>query len=320
MLENIKSLYYLKILFSLLDDGIKLNLFRYNKNFQTKIDINIMNYKRFANKYIIKEDNKVKEYNIYNDELIFEGEYLNGKRNGKGKEYNKEGKLEFEGEYLNGKRWNGKCYNINNNISYELNNGKGYVTDFNGNENLIFEGELINGEKNGKAKEYSYSGGFLFDGEYLKGKKNGKCREFKENYLIFKGEYLNGKKWNGRINIENDYNIIYELKNGKGYFIEVMNDKSSLFEGEFLNGLRNGKGKEYIKLLRYTLYFEGEYLNGKRNGKGKEYFYDKLKFEGEYLYNHKWKGKEYVKGKLEYEGEYLFDKKWNGKGMLKMVI
>jgi len=62
--------------------------------------------------------------------------------------------------------------------------------------------------------------------------------------LIFEGEYLNGKKWNGRINIENDDNVIYELKNGKGYFIEVMNDSSSLFEREFMNGLRNGKGKE----------------------------------------------------------------------------
>ena len=40
---------------------------------------------------------------ILND-LIFEGEYLNGKRNGKGKEYNSEGKLIFEGEYLNGKK------------------------------------------------------------------------------------------------------------------------------------------------------------------------------------------------------------------------
>ena len=30
---------------------------------------------------------------------------MNGKRNGKGKEY---GLLEFIGEYLNGKRWNGK--------------------------------------------------------------------------------------------------------------------------------------------------------------------------------------------------------------------
>ena len=49
--------------------------------------------------------------------------------------------------------------------------GKGHVTDFNNNENLIFKGELINGEKNGKEKEYNFSGGFNFDGEYLKGKK-----------------------------------------------------------------------------------------------------------------------------------------------------
>ena len=29
---------------------------------------------------------------------------MNGKRNGKGKEYDKEGKLIFEGEFINGKR------------------------------------------------------------------------------------------------------------------------------------------------------------------------------------------------------------------------
>ena len=33
---------------------------------------------------------------------MFEGEYLNGKRNGKGKEYDFNGKLKFEGEFLNG--------------------------------------------------------------------------------------------------------------------------------------------------------------------------------------------------------------------------
>ena len=47
-----------------------------------------------------------KEYK--NGIIIFEGEYLNGKRwKGKGKEY-KNGIMIFEGEYLNGKRWNGK--------------------------------------------------------------------------------------------------------------------------------------------------------------------------------------------------------------------
>ena len=43
-----------------------------------------------------------KEY--INGYLIFEGEYLNGQRNGKGKEYDKNRKLLFEGEYLNGER------------------------------------------------------------------------------------------------------------------------------------------------------------------------------------------------------------------------
>ena len=31
---------------------------------------------------------------------MFEGEYLNGERNGKGKEYYDNGKLKFEGEYI----------------------------------------------------------------------------------------------------------------------------------------------------------------------------------------------------------------------------
>ena len=45
---------------------------------------------------------KIKEYNYYG-EFIFEGEYLNGERNGSGKEYTDD-KLIFEGEYMNGER------------------------------------------------------------------------------------------------------------------------------------------------------------------------------------------------------------------------
>ena len=44
------------------------------------------------------------EKNALNGKLIFEGEYLNGNRNGKDKEYDKDGKVIFEGEYLNGER------------------------------------------------------------------------------------------------------------------------------------------------------------------------------------------------------------------------
>ena len=48
--------------------------------------------------------------------MKFEGEYLNGKINGKGKKYFYNGKIYFEGEYLNDKKWNGKGYDNNNNL------------------------------------------------------------------------------------------------------------------------------------------------------------------------------------------------------------
>jgi len=52
-------------------------------------------------KYAKKKKRKRKIMILY--ELLFEGEYLNGKRwNGKGKEYDSDGKLLFKGEYSNG--------------------------------------------------------------------------------------------------------------------------------------------------------------------------------------------------------------------------
>ena len=49
---------------------------------------------------------------------MFEGEYLNRKRSGKGKEYYDNGNLIFEGEYLYGKRLKGKEY-VNGRLEYE---------------------------------------------------------------------------------------------------------------------------------------------------------------------------------------------------------
>ena len=45
------------------------------------------------------------------EENLFRGEYLNGKRNGEGEEFNNNKLLLFKGEYKDGKRWNGKVYN-----------------------------------------------------------------------------------------------------------------------------------------------------------------------------------------------------------------
>ena len=166
MLENIKSSFFIKIIFSFLDEKTKLKLLKYNKSLQNFININVINYKLFSGRYIVQEENgNIKEYSSSKDVLIFEGEYKNGKKNGKGKEYDYVGKLIFEGKYKNGKRdgigkeynydgfimfegnysngnrWDGKGYDDKNNVIYELKNGIGYIKIYNYYRDLIFEGE-----------------------------------------------------------------------------------------------------------------------------------------------------------------------------------
>ena len=46
--------------------------------------------------------------------------------------------MEYEGDYLDKKKWNGKGYDENGNIIYELINGK--VKEYNDNGKLEFEG------------------------------------------------------------------------------------------------------------------------------------------------------------------------------------
>ena len=175
MLDIIKSSYFHQILFSFMDMCTKLKIFQHNKKWQNNLQFTLIDYKRYSGKYSIYEGkDQIKIYNAYRDrnELLYEGgfsngkkngkgkeydeegfkyegEFLNGKRHGKGKEYEGENQIIFEGEYLNGKRWNGKGYNGDGFLLYELKEGKGYVRDYY-RGHLIYEGEYLNGERNGK--------------------------------------------------------------------------------------------------------------------------------------------------------------------------
>ena len=85
-------------------------------------------------------------------------------------------------------------------VKWNLNkkNGKGKIKIYSDNGELIFEGEYLNGEKNGNGKEYDYNSGKLrFEGKYLNGEKNGKGKEYYTNdKLKFEGElFKRRKKW-----------------------------------------------------------------------------------------------------------------------------
>ena len=103
---------------------------------------------------------------------------------GNGKEYYNDGNIKFEGKFLNGKKWNGKEYDVNNNLLYELINGKGIVKEyyFYNNNKLKYEGEYLNGERHGKGKEYDENGKLIFEGEYFNDKRCDKEKgKFTEN-------------------------------------------------------------------------------------------------------------------------------------------
>ena len=194
MLDKIKSSYFSMIIFSLISEKRKLQLIKYNKRIQNIENITLLNYKILSRKYIVQETKgNIKIFNALNDILIFEGDYfngigkeynplgsiiyegsyLNGKRNGKGTIYYIDGKILFKGEFLKVKKWNVKEYDKNGNIIYELKEGIGFIKEYNMNYNIIFEGEYLNGERNGKGKEYYYYE-IKYEGEYLNGRKTWK--------------------------------------------------------------------------------------------------------------------------------------------------
>ena len=125
--------------------------------------------------------------------------------------------LKYEGNFIKGKKWNGKEYDgSEKNIVYKLKEGNGFIKENNLYGQLIFEGNYLNGERNGKGIKYlNYE--LKFKGEYLNGKKNGKGRSYyPSGELKFEGEYFNGKKWNGK-GYDNNNTLQYEMNNGKGY-------------------------------------------------------------------------------------------------------
>ena len=82
MLKKIKSVFFIKRIFSYISETNLLNLIAYNRALQKNLDKSLLNYKLKSGKSIINQtNNKAKIYSSYNGKLIIECEYLNGKKN-----------------------------------------------------------------------------------------------------------------------------------------------------------------------------------------------------------------------------------------------
>ena len=279
------------------------------------------NTNKESNNYLSKEKRKI----IFK-KIIFEDEENDG-LNGKVKEYDINDNLLFEGEYRNGKRYNGTYIIKMREKVYYFIIERGIfvqkkVEKINPND-LVYEGDCINGEgkiiniegrilfigtfKNGlkfQGKEFNNNKKLIFNGKYSEGGLiyDGYGREYLDKELVYDGEYKKGFKY-------------------EGYIKEYTKNHVLLYEGQYKKGFKS-EGKEYYKHGRKK--FEGKYKD-EFYYKGKEFNYDtQLIFDGEYRNKKKWegKGKEYNKRDKEliYEGEYKNGERTFGKIRIKKVV
>ena len=88
MLKRIKSNVIIKKIFLSLKLKVKLKMINYNKSLQRRCSVDINIYKKNAKKYIEKDE---KGNNLIfspkNNFLVYKGGYVNGKKQGFGKEF-----------------------------------------------------------------------------------------------------------------------------------------------------------------------------------------------------------------------------------------
>ena len=128
---------------------------------------------------------------------------------------------------------------INNNNPFNNNNIQ-KKTYFNG----TYEGQLINGKREGKGVFY-FSNGNKYEGDWKNDKKEGKGMAY----------FISGNRYEG--DFKND------IKEGRGIFYYNNGDR---YEGDFKNNQREGKGIFY---LNNGDRYEGDFKNDKFEGKGK---------------------------------------------------
>lgn len=212
---------------------------------------------------------------ILENKTIYMGIYQNGK-------FSCEGILIYEnGDYYIGNFYNGNVCNkgtlvLTDYITYtgEWKNNKknGYGIETCHEDNSVYEGDFVDGEKEGKGI-LKYNDGSYYNGSFKHSKFEGEGEfhwpdgkkymgQFKEGKINGKGEYTwpNGNKYVG----------CYEngIKKGEGVYYWK---SGNYFKGNFLNnnmhgdGVVNFNGVEYKVILRFGKIIHIDMINSKDN-------------------------------------------------------
>ena len=174
------------------------------------------------------KDDQIGNYGLFIDPdgNYYRGNLINGEANGEGEILIKH-KIKYIG-------------NFNKNIP----NKKGKLLNL--VENSIYEGDIVNGKKEGKGI-IKFNDGTIYEGDFINDKYEGNGKLTFKNGCIYEGNF-------------NDNNL-----NGKGKFIYTDGKE---YIGDFQMGLKHGFGR---LIWNENKYFEGYWINNKQHGEGMFY-------------------------------------------------
>ena len=246
---------------------------------------------------------------------MYDGDFVNGKRNGNGTLIDQKGRLIYKGNWVDGKK-NGKgIFYYSTGDKYEGDfvddkmTGKGRLTNPKGS--LIYEGDWVDGKKNGKGIFY-YSTGDKYEGDFVDDKMTGKGK-FTWKYGLgdtyYSGDFIDGMFWGEGTMVSNF------KRTQTGYWLKNMYIGIPPFD---IMVERTFTGKQCF-FTPSGDWFEGDYVNGKMNGKGTLIVPKGVKYEGDFV-DSKYQGKGILTcpNGDHYEGDFV-DGKMTGKGILICV-
>lgn len=217
----------------------------------------------------------VKNAEVYENGIkIYEGDLINGLKQGLGKFYQEDAKALGEGIFENNELKKIHIYHIREN---EFMKGE-FDKDLNGNGELFYadrscyKGSFYMGLRHGKGRMmYSNkgTGSVVFDGEWFRGnKKRGKMTLTEE--AEFEGDFISDDVVKG----------IYRFKSGEWY------------DGSLINWKKDGQGTYYYNK---DFYIQGYWINDLLEDTAQIFFQDKTILQGTFREN-----KLYDKGKYKF--------------------
>lgn len=277
-------------------------------------------------------EGKVIEY-YFNGNVLYEGNYVGGKKNGQGIVYHRNGKLKQKGIFKDDVFFEGEAiYYWEDNVTLKFKGNianmyyNGYGEKYYDNGFIEYAGNYKNGQSEGEGIYYyeEVKERIKYKGKFVEGRPCGDGELYEMNgTLIYRGGIQNWAKHgkgtlfypNGEVHMEGQWDEDTLVKgHGKLYHAGTSTVK---YVGELSEGLAEGQGKSYYK--NGSLEYEGNWKGNYKDSKGILYSETNpgvVLYEGAFT-----KGKYNGFGKsLEedgsyYEGNWVLGKK-NGEGIL----